>query len=101
MVQKIKNLVVLAIIMAGAYYLWNWNYGGAGSNEFMDYAERSCVDAIRNRFDATAVSSNSVRENADGFVIRATITLERGGTARVTCLTNQRGSVTDVSVYEN
>jgi hypothetical protein len=98
--KAISNLIVLAVIVGGAYYLWNWQFGDAGSSEAMGYAETSCVDEIRSRFDTTTVKANSVRENANGFVVRATMTLARGNIARVTCLTNENGSVKDVVVDE-
>jgi hypothetical protein len=100
MVRAISNLIVFAIIVAGVYYLWNWKFGSTGANELMRYAEMSCVDEVRSRFDTTTVKANSVRENANGFVVRATMTLARGDRARVTCLTNRNGAVMDVTVYE-
>lgn len=100
MVRTISNLVVLALIVAGVYFFWPGKFDGAHINQLMDHAEKSCVDEIRSRYDTTTVKANSVRENANGFVVQATLTLARGNTARATCLTNQKGSVTDVTVYE-
>jgi hypothetical protein len=91
---------VLAIFIFTAYTLWNWKFGGAGGGDVMAYAERSCVDEIRSRYDTTTVRSNSVRENASGFVVRGSMTLARGDVARVTCLTNEHGRVRDVIVEE-
>jgi hypothetical protein len=82
--KALGNLVMLAIIVAGAWYLWNWQ----------------CVDELRSRFDTTTVRANSVRENANGFTVRATMTLARGNTARATCLTSHNGRVVDVLVDE-
>ena len=98
MIKALGNLVMLAIIVVGAWYLWNWKFGGSGNNETMVHAEQSCVDELRSRFDTTTVKANSVRENANGFTVRATMTLARGDTTRVTCLTNHNGSVSDVIV---
>ena len=98
--KAITNLVMLAIIVIGAWYLWNWQFGGAGSSEAMMFAEQSCVDELRSRFDTTTVKANSVRENANGFTVRATMTLARGNAARATCLTNHNGTVFDVLVDE-
>jgi riboflavin biosynthesis pyrimidine reductase len=98
--KALGNLVMLAIIVAGAWYLWNWQFGGGGDSEAMSYAERSCVDELRSRFDTTTVRANSVRENANGFTVRATMTLARGNTARATCLTSHNGRVVDVLVDE-
>ena len=98
--RAISNLIVLAMIAGGVYYLWNWQFGSAGNDEAASYAETSCVDAIRSRYDTTTVKANSVRENANGFVVRATMTLARGDMARATCLTNDNGTVRDIVVDE-
>jgi hypothetical protein len=98
--RAISNLVVLAIIVGGTYYLWNWQFGAAGVDEAMGYAEQSCADEVRSRYDTTTVKANSVRENANGYTVRATMTLARGDVARVTCLTNSNGSVRDIAVDE-
>jgi hypothetical protein len=98
--RTISNLVVLAIIVGGAYYLWNWKSASTGSSEAMAYAEESCVSEIRGRFDTTTVRSNSVKKNANGYVVKGSMTLARGNVAKVTCLTNEHGRVRDVSVDE-
>jgi hypothetical protein len=96
MIKALGNLVVLAIILGAAYYLWHWQFGGSGDNEAMAYAEQSCLDELRSRYETTTVKANSVRENANGFTVRATMTLARGNVARATCLTNPNGRVVEV-----
>lgn len=98
MIKAISNLVVLAIIVGVVYTLWNWNFAGTADNEAMGYAQSSCVDAIRSRFDTTSVKAHSVRENSNGFTVRGSMTLARGNVAKVTCLTNHNGTVRDVFV---
>lgn len=98
--SAISSVVKLGLIAAAVYVLWNWNSDNSGADDLSAYAEKSCVDEIRSRFDTTTVRANSVRENANGFVVRATMTLARGNKASVTCLTNELGSVRDVMVEE-
>ena len=98
--RALSNLVVLALVVGGAWYLWNWQFGDSGDSEAMVFAERSCVDELRSRFETTTVKANSVRANANGFTVRATMTLARGDVARATCLTNHNGTVSDVTVEE-
>ena len=98
--RAISNLIVLAIIVVGVYTLWNWKFAGTADSELMGYAESSCVSAIRSRFNTTSVKSHSVKENSNGFTMRGSITLARGDTAKVTCLTNANGTVIDVLVEE-
>ena len=100
MLGAIRNLVVLALIVWGAWTLWHWKFGSGGADDALRYAESSCVDAIRSRFDVSNVRPNSVRPNESGYVVRASMTLSRGGVAKVTCLTNKNGAVRDVFVEE-
>ena len=99
--RPLMHLVVVALIAATAYYLWNWQFAASEDDEAAGYAERSCVDAARSRFDTTGVKVNSVRPNATGYVVRASMTLARGDVARVTCLTNSNGNVEDIFVDEH
>ena len=91
---------MLALIGYGAYTAWNWQFGAAGGDESERFAEQSCIDSVRNRFDTSGVRVNSVRANEKGYVVRASMTLARGGIAKVTCLTNENGTVEDVFVEE-
>ena len=99
--NAISTIVKLGLVAAVVYVLWNWNAGSSGGDDRSADAERSCVDEIRIRFDTTTVRANSVRVNAGGFVVRATMTLARGNVAKVTCLTNEHGRVRDVMVDEH
>jgi len=98
--SAISNLIKLGLIVAGIYAFWQWNASNSGGDDLSAYAEKSCVDEIRSRFDTTTVRPNSVRENASGFVVRVSMTLARGNVAKVTCLTNEHGRVMDVMVDE-
>ena len=99
MLGAIRNLVVLALIGAGVYYLWNWQFAGSGDDEAMSYAEGACRNAIRHRFDSS-VRVNSVKRNERGYVVRASTTVARGAVVKVTCLTNTNGTVEEIFVEE-
>lgn len=92
--------MVLALIGWGAWTLWHWQFGSGAGGEAMNYAEMSCVDTIRARYDVSNVRANSVRPNEKGYVVRASMTLSRGGVARATCLTNENGTVEDILIEE-
>jgi len=98
--NAVLNLIKLGLIAAGMYVLWQWNATRSGGEDLSAYAEKSCVDEIRSRFDTTTVRANSVRENTNGFVVRVSMTLARGNVAKVTCLSNEHGRVIDVMVDE-
>ena len=96
----LSNLVALGIIAAIGYLFMNWNSGATSDDDNSTYAERSCVDEIRSRYDTTRVTTNSVKPTNGGYVVKSSITLARGNTAKVTCLTNEYGRVRDVIIDE-
>lgn len=96
----VRNLVVLGLIAWGAWTLWQWQFAGGGGADRERAARESCTDEARRRFDVTAARSHSVRANSSGYVVRGSMTLTRGGTARLTCLTNHNGRVTEIMVDE-
>jgi hypothetical protein len=100
MMRALKNTIVLALIGYGAYTAWNWQFGSGAGGEAERFAEQSCVDEARSRYDVTGVRAHSVQANSNGFVVKGTMTLARGGNAKLTCLTNHNGRVIDVIVEE-
>ena len=96
----LSNLVALGIIAAIGYLFMNWNSGATSDDDNSTYAERSCIDEMRSRYDSTRVRVNSVEPNSNGFVVKGNMTLARGGTAKLTCLTNHHGRVTEVIIEE-
>ncbi len=83
---------------AVAYGIWYWQSSGGGGSASTAHAESACRDAINSRFDMTRVSISRVSENSNGYTVRASGTLDNGGTARLVCLTSPNGSVRDVTI---
>jgi hypothetical protein len=100
MLRAIINLAVLAAIIWAAWSLWHWQFGAGESKGAASYAAKSCVDEARGRYDISGARTHSVEENRNGFVVKGSMTLRRGGTAKLTCLTNHNGRVTEVMVAE-
>ena len=99
--SKLLSLALKVGIVAVGYYVYlNWDFAEGQGPDAGNFAERNCGDEMRSRFDATAVNIYSIKENSNGFVVRASITLARGNTAKVICLTNSHGAVRDISVDE-
>jgi flagellar basal body-associated protein FliL len=96
----LSNLVALGIVAAIGYLFVNWNSGITSGDENSMYAERSCVDEMRSRYDPSRVRMNSVKPTNGGYVVKGSITLARGNIAKVTCLTNEHGRVRDVIIEE-
>ena len=76
----------------------NWQPFELGESDMERAAKSACVDAARGRYDVTSARAYKVRENSNGYTVLVTVVLKDGDPAQVTCLTNSRGSVRDVSI---
>jgi len=81
-----------------AYLQWDSIKPQNGDNSA--YAEQSCVTAVRDRYATTTIKSYSVKKNSNGYVVRGSVTLAKGNTAKTYCLTNEHGTVREVSIDE-
>ena len=98
--DSINTLLMAAIAIGCLYALWTWQFDDSPNDDNRDYAESACVDEIDGRFAATVVNVYAVEKNANGFVVRASITLPKGSSAKVYCVTNEFGRVEDVRLLE-
>lgn len=89
-----------ALLVGLIYAVVNWKDDNLLGNDVMDFAEKTCVDEIKRRIDASRVSTFSVKENNTGYVVRTTVALAKGGNASVICLTNRHGGIRDISIEE-
>lgn len=88
--------------MAGcAYALYKWNPISPQDDESIRFAEKACTNEARSRFNGSNIRIYDVNETNDGYVVRASITLDRGNTAKVVCLTNRHGSIREVTIEEH
>ena len=94
------TLVKAAIFVGIAYVAFNWKGLGLTGDDVQAFAESACVDAIRERYDVSRVNPYSIASNSNGYVVRATVTLSKGGSAKAICLTNTHGGVRDISITE-
>jgi len=100
-IGEVGGNIVKALIVGGAIYgVVNWQSVEPQSDEITDFAERACIDEINSRFDVSRVRVYSINKNRNGYVVRATVTLARGATAKVYCLTNSHGGVKEVTIEE-
>lgn len=89
-----------ALLVGLIYAVVNWKDDSLLGNDVQDFAEKTCVDAIKQRIDASRVSIYAVNENDTGFVVRTTVALNKGGNAKVVCLTNTHGGIMDIAIEE-
>lgn len=100
-IGEISGNIVKALIVGGAIYgVVNWQSIKPQSDEITDFAERACIDEINSRFNVSTVRVYSIKQANNGLVVRATVTLARGATAKVYCLTNSHGGVREITIKE-
>ena len=98
--KTLGSLAKIAIIVGIAYAALNWKDLGLMGDDVRVFAERACVDAVRERYDVSRVSTYSFARNSNGFVVGATATLRKGGNAKISCLHNAQGGIRDIVITE-
>ena len=98
--ETVFGIGKFALLVGLIYAVVNWKDDNLLGNGVQDFAEQSCIDEIKKRFEVSRVSTFAVNENNTGYVVRATAALTKGGNAKVTCLTNRHGGVRDVAIEE-
>ena len=96
----IGNIIKAALVGACIYGIVTWQFAKTPDDDVSDFAEKVCIDDIRARYDATTVRAYSVKETNNGYIVRASVTLPRGNTAKVYCLTNTHGGVKEITIEE-
>jgi hypothetical protein len=98
--KAIVSITKAAVLVGIAYGVLNWQDINLTDDGVKDFAEKACISEITQRFNVTTVKAYAINENSNGFVVRATVTLANGNTARVNCLTNVHGGVRDIMIEE-
>jgi len=98
--KLIGNVLKAALVCACVYGIMNWESIRSEDDETGDFAKKSCVDEIGDRYDVSRVRAYEVNENINGYVVRASVTLARGTPAKVICLTNAHGGVREITIDE-
>lgn len=94
------SVIKIALLGACIYGLVKFDIIKPPGDDVGDFAEQNCVDEARSRYSLATTSAYSVNENSNGFVVRLSATLSRGGAASIVCLTNEHGNVRDISIEE-
>jgi len=98
--ETVGSIIKGAILIGCIYWVINWQAGESQDDEASAFAEKSCVGAIKVRYDVSTVNAYSVKESNNGYVVRASITLPRGTPAKVYCVTNEYGRAIDIGIQE-
>ena len=98
--HAIGTLVKIALVAGCIYWLMKWNSSDQQDDADIAFAEKACVSEISSRYNTSAVRTYAANENSNGYVIRASITLPAGETAKVICLSNANGRVRELTIEE-
>ena len=96
----IGNVFKVALVLGCIYAFVKWEFMETQDDDVEEFAEKACVDEIEDRFDTSTVRIYAVNDTNNGYVVRATVTLARGNTAKVYCLTNTNGGVNEITIEE-
>ena len=97
---SIGNILKAVFVIGFIYAFMKWEVNGSQNNGAGYFAEKACVDEIGVRFDTSTIKVYAIKENNNGYVVRATVTLAKGNTAKVICLTNTNGGVEEITIQE-
>jgi len=98
--DTIGYIIKIALLVGIIYGVMKWQDIDLPGDDVKEFAESACVTEIRHRFDVITVNAYSVNENSNGYTVRASVTLAKGNTAKVNCLTNTHGGVKDITIEE-
>ncbi len=97
---SIGNIFRAVLVIGFIYAFMKWEFNGSQNDDARYFAEMACVDEIGARFDTSTIKVYAIKQNSSGYVVRATVTLARGNTAKVNCLTNTNGGVKEITIQE-
>ena len=98
--NRIGNILLLGAVGAGIYVLVEWEFINPQGDEIRAFAEKACVDEIRQRYDASTVNAYSVNKSNNGYIVRASVALAGSRQAKAYCLTNASGGVRELGLEE-
>ncbi len=98
--QAVDSIVKVAFVGGLIYGIVNWQEIIPQEDDVKDFAEKACVDEIERRYDVSTVRVYSFSETNNGYVVRVTVALTKGKTAKVYCLTNTYGGVREITIEE-
>lgn len=96
--KHIGDALKLGAIVAGVYVAMNWQQISGSGDDVEAFAQSACIDATEGGFDVTKTRVYDTAKNANGYVIRISVTLANGEPAKVICLTTPQGRVRDITI---
>ena len=100
-IGKTIGEIVKAVLLVGLIYaVVNWQDVDKVDDDVREFAEQACITEIGHRYNVSTARVYAVNENSNGYTVRVTVTLAKGNTAKVNCLTNTHGGVKDITIEE-
>ena len=99
--KTIEGIVKAALLVGLIYAVVNWrDVDKVDDDDVRGFAEQARITEIGHRYNVSTARVYAVNENSNGYTVRATVTLAKGSTAKVNCLTNTHGGVKDITIEE-
>jgi hypothetical protein len=98
--ETASSIIKITVVSACVYAVVKWQFIEPQLDEIGSFAERACVDRMVGRYNADSANVYSVKKNENGYVVRASLTLAKGTTAKVYCLANKHGGVEELILEE-
>jgi hypothetical protein len=99
--KTIGGIIKAALLVGLIYAVVNWrDVDKVDDDDVRDFAEQACITEIGHRYNVSTARVYAVNENSNGYTVRVTVTLAKGNTAKVNCLTNTHGGVKDITIEE-
>lgn len=96
--QFVGNAIKIGVLAACVYVAMNWPSISGSGDGVEAFAKSACLDATNGRFDVTKSRVYDLAPNANGYVVRLSVTLANGDPAKVVCLTTPQGGVRDITI---
>jgi hypothetical protein len=96
--KHIGDVLKLGAIVAIVYLALNWQQMSGSGDDVEAFAQSACIDATEGAFDVTRTRIYDTAKNANGYVVRISVTLANGEPAKVICLTTPQGGVRDITI---
>lgn len=98
--QIAGNVVKLAILAACVYAAMQWQAGEFEDSSLEAFTESACAREISSRYSVSTVRVYDLKENSNGYTVRASATLDRGTPVKIVCLANPHGGIREVTIDE-
>jgi hypothetical protein len=100
-IRQFTGSLVKGIILGMCVYgFMKWQSFDSMSSDVTSFATDACVDEASSRYDISNPKPYKAAANSTGYVVRVSVTTASGKPAKVICLANAHGGISDVTIDE-